>query len=160
MAAQFPEGTANDFRAQRGLADGVAHARDPATLRPSNVLGCGGMLRLPAYFVITALLATPLALLARGIACNPSDCNCMALCARQAAAHSEHLCGAARLAPMCGTHRSNHAIDYGFIAPIPPTAPIPRARLAELAVSNDFVTPEAQSAIAGSLSVPFHPPRS
>jgi len=118
------------------------------------------MLRLPAYFVITALLATPLALLARGIVCDPSDCDCMALCARQAAAHSEHLCGAAKHAPMCGTHRSNHAIDYGFIAPIAPTAPIPPARLAALAVSNDFVTPEAQSAITGSLSVPFHPPRS
>src|ERR1700690_2992600 len=118
------------------------------------------MLRFPVYLVIAALLATPLALLARGIACNPSQCDCMALCARQAAARDMHLCGATKHAPMCGTHRGNHALDYGFISPMAPTAPIPRAQLAGPSSSNEFVAAYAQSSVTGFLPAPFEPPRS
>jgi hypothetical protein len=119
------------------------------------------MLRLPAYLVILALLATPLALLARGIACNPSECDCMALCARQAAAQNMHLCGAREhAAPMCGTHRGNHALDYGFVAPIAPTAPIPLAQIAPLFVSSELVAPYEQSPVSGFVSALFEPPRS
>lgn len=120
------------------------------------------MLRLPAYLVVVALLATPLALLARGIACDPSACDCMSMCARQAGAHDQHLCGGAMhaTAPMCGTHRGNHALDYGFIAPLAPTAPLPRIQLAKPNASIEGVTRYAQSAIAGFLSAPFEPPRS
>jgi len=119
------------------------------------------MLRLPAYLVILALLATPLALLARGIACNPSECDCMALCARQAASQHMHLCGASKhAAPMCGTHRGNHALDYGFIAPIAPTAPIPLAQLAPLFASSEWVAPYEQSPVSGFVSALFEPPRS
>jgi hypothetical protein len=118
------------------------------------------MLRLPAYLVVVALLATPLALLARGIACDPSACDCISMCAREAAAHNQHLCGAVKQAPMCGTHRGNHALDYGFIAPLAPTAPLPRVQLAKPNASIEGVTWYAQSAITGFLSAPFEPPRS
>jgi hypothetical protein len=118
------------------------------------------MHRFPVYLVIAALLATPLALLARGIACNPSQCDCMALCARQAAARDMHLCGATKRAPMCGTHRGNHALDYGLIAPMAPTAPLPHAQVAPPAISNEFVAPYALSAVAGFSPAPFEPPRS
>jgi len=118
------------------------------------------MLRFPVYLVLLALLATPLALLARGIACNPSECDCMALCARQAATQNMHLCGATKRAPMCGTHRGNHALDYGFIAPMAPTAPLSHPRLARPAISNEFVAQYVQSSVAGFLSAPFEPPRS
>ena len=83
-----------------------------------------GMFRFPAILVVVALLASPLALLARGLACDSSQCDCMAMCQRQAA-HDRHLCGGIQHAPMCGTHQGRHAIDYGFVAPIPPTAPLP-----------------------------------
>jgi len=119
------------------------------------------MHRAQALLVVVALLATPLALLARGIACNPSECDCMALCARQAAAQNMHLCGASKhAAPMCGTHRGNHALDYGFIAPMAPTAPLPHAKVAPPAISDEFVAPYALSAVAGFSSAPFEPPRS
>jgi hypothetical protein len=118
------------------------------------------MLRFPAYFAIVALLAAPLALVARGIACNPSQCDCMALCARQAAAHDMHLCGATKHAPMCGTHRGNHSLDYGFIAPLAPTAPLPRIQLAPPTGASELLAAYTQAAIAGFSSAPFEPPRS
>jgi hypothetical protein len=118
------------------------------------------MPRFCYYTVILALLATPLALVARGIACNPSQCDCMAMCARQAAAQSMRLCGASRhAAPMCGTHRGNHALDYGFIAPMAPTAPVAPARLAQPDRANEFVASYSQSPVIGFSSTLFQPPR-
>jgi hypothetical protein len=121
------------------------------------------MLRFPAYLVIVGLLAAPLALLARGIVCNPAECNCMLVCAGQAshaAAADRRLCGSTKHAPMCGTHQGHHALDYGFIAPIAPTAPLPHAQLAAPLISHEFVALYAQSAVAGFSSAPFEPPRS
>jgi len=118
------------------------------------------MLRLPAYLVMIALLATPLALVARGIACNPSECDCMAMCARQGAERDLRLCGTTKHAPMCETHRGNHALDYGFIAPIAPTPPLTSVQLEGPTTSNEFVTEYAQSGVTRSLSEPFEPPRS
>jgi hypothetical protein len=119
------------------------------------------MLRFLSHLVIIALLATPLALLARGIACAPSDCNCaMAELASHSAAQNQHLCGATKHVPMCGTHPGHHPLDYGVIAPIAPTAPLPYAQLTRPAISAEIIAQYAQSTVAGVFSIPFEPPRS
>lgn len=140
-----------------------ANSRHPHAAKSSlSLTGCATILRMPrfpAILVVIAMLATPLALLARGLACDSSECDCMAMCQRQAA-QDRHLCGAVKHAPMCGTHQGRHAIDYGFIAPIAPTAPLPPAQLALPALSSEFLTPYTQFAVTGFASAPFEPPRS
>lgn len=121
------------------------------------------MFRAQAILVVIALLATPLALLARGIVCDPSECDCMIACAGQTshgAAQDRPLCGAAKRAPMCGMHQGHHALDYGLVAPIAPTAPLPHVKLTGPAISTEYVAPYAQSPVAGFSSAPFEPPRS
>jgi hypothetical protein len=115
------------------------------------------MFRTQAILVMIALLAAPLALLTRGIVCDPAECNCMTVCARHAA--QTPMCGAANHAPMCGTHQGRHALDYGFIAPFAPAIPLPHAQLAIPAVSNPFEAQYAQSPLAGFSAAPFQPPR-
>jgi hypothetical protein len=135
---------------------------DPLETRETRELECGRMLlmfRAQAVLVVIALLATPLVLVARGIVCDPAECTCMVVCARQVS-HSQPMCGAAKHAPMCGTHQGHHALDYGFIAPFAPAVPLPHAQLAAPASSSAFVAQYVQSPVVGFSSTPFQPPRS
>jgi len=118
------------------------------------------MFRTQAIVVVKALLSVPLALLARGLACDTSNCQCAAMCGAQE--HSAHrtLCGEAPRAPMCGTHQGHHALDYGFIAPIAPTAPLSQVKLDSPVLSRELIAEYAQSSVAGFFSAPFEPPRS
>jgi hypothetical protein len=117
------------------------------------------MTRLHSVLVVIALLAAPLALLVRGVVCDPAQCSCMMVCPVQAS-HSQPLCGAAKHAPMCGTHQGHHALDYGFIAPIAPTMLSAQIPVTIPGFSWEFVATLAQSAISGFVSAPFEPPRS
>jgi hypothetical protein len=117
------------------------------------------MPRFQAMLVVVALIAAPLSLLARGIACDPSTCDCAASCAMHLS-HSKPICGMAQHAPMCGTHQGHHALDYGFIAPFAPAAPLPHAQLARPLASQNFVVQFSQLSVDGVSPLPFEPPRS
>jgi hypothetical protein len=122
------------------------------------------MMRFHAIAVIVALLSTPMALLVRGIVCDPAECKCMTVCTGQgsnSASHANELCGAAKhTAPMCGIHQGHHALDYGFIAPIAPTMLSAQTAAPNPELSREFVVPMTRSAISGFIPAPFEPPRS
>jgi hypothetical protein len=107
------------------------------------------MARFHAIAVIVALLSAPMALLVRGIVCDPAECTCMTVCAghmSNSSGRAKDLCGAPKeSAPMCGTHQGHHALDYGFAAPM---------------VFREFVALYGQSSILGVAPAPFEPPRS
>lgn len=119
------------------------------------------MRRLEAILVIVAFLAAPIALLARGVFCDPAECDCMTICAHLVS-QGKPMCGMAKhaAAPMCGTHQGHHALDYGFIAPFAPAIPLPHAALSVPLASREFAPQLAQVSVDGIHSVPFEPPRS
>ncbi|MBZ5696078.1 MAG: hypothetical protein LAN36_12055 [Acidobacteriia bacterium] len=111
------------------------------------------MRRLRAIAVIVALLATPLALLARGMACEASACT---MCCPM---HTSHSHSGQPMACHCSTKSRNSAPDFGLIAPIAPTMPAPLVTLAVPdAVRQPFST-YTQSAVSSFLSAPLQPPR-
>jgi len=117
----------------------------------------------PAILVIVALLASPLALLARGLACANAECVCM--CARPHGHSSSPQSGSARLhraaeyCPYCGMKVKYHLADYGFIAPIAPTAPLPFIAIPSPAVARENAAIFTPSPVSGFLPEPFEPPR-
>lgn len=119
------------------------------------------MRRVEAIFVIVAFLAAPIALLARGVFCDPAECKCMTVCAHPMS-QSKPMCGMTQhsAAPMCGTHQGHHALDYGFIAPFAPAVPLPHAALAVPVGFREFAPQLMQLSVDGIYSVPFEPPRS
>jgi hypothetical protein len=124
------------------------------------------MLRIPAIAVMVAMFCAPLALLVRGIVCDPAECKCMTVCPMHhsaSASGAQVLCGSpanAGQAPMCGMHQGHHALDYGFIAPFAPTIISANATIASPTSSTEFTPLVAQSAVSGFLTTPFEPPRS
>lgn len=145
---------------------------------------CGNlpaMLRAQAVLVIIALLATPLALLARAI--DPSMTNCEGMCclphghhvprpapmhhatpvtpARDTSCHHEGALATSTLNCTldCAMHSNPHGSNYGMLNPIAPTKP---SNLFSLCLP--WQTQSASSgAIAfprsGFLASPFQPPR-
>jgi hypothetical protein len=109
------------------------------------------MRRVPSIVVIAALLATPLALLGRAMACESTTCTMMCL----PRAHSH---GALQICHCSG--KSHKLPDFGLIAPIAPAE-------TEAFVSIDQpsairLAPQVSSrlAVQGFSSTPFNPPRS
>jgi hypothetical protein len=117
------------------------------------------MARFSALAVMIALLAAPVSLVARGIFCDPSQCNCAVMCPMHAS-QSQPLCGMAKHAPMCGTHQGRHALDYGFISPFAPAVPLPHVQLANPLFSQGFAVQYAQFSVNGVSPSVFEPPRS
>jgi hypothetical protein len=123
------------------------------------------MRRAHAILVILALLATPMALLARSD-CNQSACDCMCdLVNRTLLAHGHHgpiLCGGQAAGSMhhCVMNTKHHPPDYGLNALMAPTAPPPVATLGSLPVAAQLTTSSALAAPSGFFSAPFEPPRS
>ncbi len=122
------------------------------------------MRRAHAILVILALLATPMALLARSD-CDSSACDCMCdLVNRTLLAHAHHgpaLCGqAAGSLHQCAMHTKHHPPDYGLNTLMAPTAPLPVASLmASITTAQAFAT-QMLSTPSGFLAAPFEPPRS
>src|SRR5208283_793194 len=91
------------------------------------------MRRAQAILVIVAILAAPLALLARGVNGDASECSSMCCLphGHHAAQHKDMECqhGAAGHIFKCNMTSSRHT-DYGLIAPIVPTVPSAIAFLA------------------------------
>ena len=131
------------------------------------------MRRAYATLVIVALLAAPLALLARGEGVDSGECDrmCCLRHSHHSGAMSHAKDGTAAEGTMC--HRSagvqkcecamrsgQNSIDHGFLAPIAPTAPSAIARILNPEVSREYFARFIEFAISGFLSAPFEPPRS
>jgi hypothetical protein len=134
------------------------------------------MRRAQAILVIIALLATPLALLARAIDPGMPDCNGMCCLPR----HSHHspttatnpssesqqdamAChhGAAGHMMECSMKSGQPRMDYGLVAPFPParTSALASLNIPKIKRHAGLQLPAANSP-AGFLASPFQPPRS
>lgn len=133
------------------------------------------MRRVQAILVIVALLATPLALLARAVDPGMPDCNGMCCLPHGAHHHAparnstpeppkdDMAChhGAAGHTMECSMKSGQQRMDYGLIAPFPPSrtssiALIDRPKASRLSNSQS----PAGNLSAGFFAGPFQPPRS
>ncbi len=132
------------------------------------------MRRVQAILVILALLATPLALLARADDSTMADCNGMCCLPHGSHHHSpiQHpatepdqsgmAChhGAPNHLMDCTMKSGQHQMDYGLLAPLPPARP---SALASVDVPKLIRIPASefpgQDLSAGFLEGPFQPPR-
>jgi hypothetical protein len=140
-------------------------------------VGCArlfAMRRAQAILVIVALLATPLALLARATDSGMPDCNGMC-CLPHGSHHSplrnpspapqqeEMAChhGAAGHMMECSMKSGQHRMDYGLLAPYPPAKTSALASLIVPRVSRIADSHlSAGNLSAGFLASHFQPPRS
>lgn len=91
------------------------------------------MRRFQSATVIIAMLAIPLALLARTGPCAETPCSRMCaiiLRSVNAAQHQRCVCGMAIGGQQCAGHSSRQVPDYGLNAPIAPTMPSARVTIA------------------------------
>jgi hypothetical protein len=120
------------------------------------------MRRAHAILVILALLATPMALLARSD-CDQAACDCICnLVNRALQAHrAPTLCGqAAGSLHQCAMNTKHHPPDYGLNTLMAPTAPLPTAALAASVATAQIFAPRMLSTPSGFFAAPFEPPRS
>jgi hypothetical protein len=122
------------------------------------------MRRAHAILVILALLATPMALLARSD-CDQSACDCMCTLVNKTLLAHGHgaplLCGqAAGSLHQCAMHTKHHPPDYGLNTLMAPTAPLPVASLTASVVAAPVFASQMLSMPSGFLAAPFEPPRS
>jgi hypothetical protein len=122
------------------------------------------MRRAHAILVILALLATPMALLARSD-CDQAACDRMCNMVNRALATQAHrapaLCGqAAASLHQCAMNTKHHAPDYGVNTLMAPTAPLPIAAFRASVATAQVFAPQALSAPSGFFAAPFEPPRS
>jgi hypothetical protein len=132
------------------------------------------MRRAQSILVIIAMLAMPLALLARSGSPGMTDCNGMC-CLPHGAHHSQtpiplqksqedgmdcHHATAPH-AIECTMKSSHHGMDYGLLAPFPPTRASALKSMEALSLSRTtrFRIP-AEQLSCGFLTDPFQPPRS
>ena len=120
------------------------------------------MRRTQAILVIVALLATQLALLARGVSGEASECSSMCCLSHghHAAQHKDMDCqhgGMAHVFECAMT--SGHHMDYGLIAPIVPAVPSAVTSVATPDVQRRIFSQFHEVSATGPLSVPFQPPR-
>lgn len=129
--------------------------------------------RAHAILVIVALLAAPLALLARGMGDDSDECNRM--CCLRHGSHSgtiPHATGSSSSEGMvchrnaaghdcgCAMRSGQNSTDYGFLAPIVPTAPSAIVNILSPNVSGKHFARLMEVTPSGYLSAPFEPPRS
>ncbi len=120
------------------------------------------MRRAQAILVIVAMLATPLALLARGVNGDASECSSMCCLAHghHAAQHKQMECDRAETGHCleCTMKSGSHS-DYGLLAPIVPTMPSAVAFVATPDARRHIFSQFREVSATGQLSVPFQPPR-
>ena len=120
------------------------------------------MRRAQAILVSVALLATLLALLARGVGSESPECSSMCCLSHghHAAQHKAMECqhGATGHLFECSMTSSHHTA-YGMVAPIVPTVPSALAYLAIPDNSREILAQFGELSAAGLVSVLFQPPR-
>lgn len=121
------------------------------------------MRRAQAVLVLIALLATPLALLARSEACADACTNscCIALhhSAKGPAAGHCHGANQAPSTRCCDEPTSNHALDYGFTILMPLSIIPGIAGIEAPAISRAVVAPNYLTVFPVFRSALFEPPR-
>ncbi|HVA71759.1 MAG TPA: hypothetical protein VNF02_01510 [Candidatus Limnocylindrales bacterium] len=122
------------------------------------------MRRIQAVSVIVALLAVPLALVARGYACAPQNCTMM--CCLSSGGHPAHAMnmdcqhsssGASACMMRCSSR--GKAVDYGLASPIAPTQLAEGFAIPALKVARLSLFPLRDMTSAGFTFEPFQPPR-
>jgi hypothetical protein len=159
-----------------GAASSAPTIANTCTCCPrAGVIEFLAMRRVQAILVIVALLATPLALLARAVDPGMSDCNGMCCLPHGGhhhfpvkntapASHEDEMaCHHGPFGHMmdCSMRSGQQRMDYGLIAPFPPArtsvvASIDRPKVSRRAGSQF----PAVNLSAGFLAGPFQPPRS
>jgi hypothetical protein len=123
------------------------------------------MRRAQAILVIVALLATPLALLARSAAGSMSGCTgmCCPTHGTHAARvlHEKMLChhGEAGHFFECSMTPGHHGIDYGLISTVAPTTPSAITSVGDPDIHRAFASEYREVATSRFLSTPLQPPR-
>ena len=123
------------------------------------------MRRAQAILVIVALLATPLALLARSAAGSMSGCAGMCCPTHGTHAtrvlHEKMLCHHGELGHVfkCTMTSGHHGVDYGLIAPVAPSAPSAIASVGIPGVGRAVTAQLHEVASSVFLSTPYQPPR-
>jgi hypothetical protein len=147
------------------LQPGRFNHRERWSLAPRNFAALSWpstMRRAQAILVIVAMLATPLALLARGVSSEASECSSMCCLSHghHAAQHKAMECdhGATGHVFECSMTSSRHTA-YGLIAPIVPTVPSAVAFLAIPDNGREILAQFGELSAAGLVSVLFQPPR-
>jgi hypothetical protein len=128
------------------------------------------MRRAQAILVIVALLATPLALLARGTAAGSMDCNGMCCLphgahhhASQPPGHDTASCEHGLLVHVfqCTMRTGHHGPDYGLSSSITPAKASALVTIASLhALQLGSLQLPVENISAGFQQNPFQPPRS
>ncbi|MFZ0638273.1 MAG: hypothetical protein WAN33_10870 [Candidatus Acidiferrales bacterium] len=114
--------------------------------------------RIQAASLIVALLAVPLALVARGYACGPQECT-MACCrGRHVMAKDCQHSASGAMSCATGCH-SQATPDYGLAAPIAPFQLSAGVQLPGLKAARAISPVAAVSDFAGYSPPPFNPPR-
>lgn len=151
----------NEFEGKHGLASlsriflqrkHDAETRDCAA--HLSVVGSPFVRRIPIFVVILALLATPLALLARARSCESPACT-MTCCLP----HGSHSRAGQWVTCHCSTKSGKRLPDFGLIAPIAPTTP---ERFGAVAAPDAVRYPVrfwSASLTQGFTATPFIPPR-
>ena len=120
------------------------------------------MRRAQAILVIIAMLATPLALLARGVNSEASECSSMCCLphGHHAAQHKDMECEHGATGHVFEyTMTSSHHTNYGLISPIVPTVPSAIASLEIPDVSREALAQFLKISASAVLAAPFEPPR-
>jgi hypothetical protein len=131
------------------------------------------MRRTQAILVILALLATPLALLARATGMDSMACNGMcclphgqhhsAANTSQRSPHDGMSCEHGALGHLleCAMKSGHQRLDYGFLSPLAPTKPSTLASVSALNLPRVArFQSRTETPSAGFVANPFQPPRS
>ena len=127
------------------------------------------MQRAQAILLVLVLFATPLALLARASFGLGSACN--NLCCLRHGAHAGHASdskesamschhGEAGHLMFCSMKAGHHLMDFGFLAPLAPTAPSSLVGLVLPVPARNAIAQSMDPLASGFFAAPFEPPRS
>ncbi|MGA9883097.1 MAG: hypothetical protein WBQ34_05200 [Candidatus Acidiferrales bacterium] len=119
------------------------------------------MRRVPSAIVIVALLAIPLALLARTGPCAQSQCSrmCDLILRSVRAQHMRCTCGMTADGSQCARNSSQKLPDYGLNAPMAPTMPSARVAVAAPSFSRRAIPRDVESSSFGFRFELIQPPR-
>ena len=136
-----------------------------------DMLAFLSMRRMQAILVVLAMLAAPMALLARAGACEQPCCATLCCASKHSAASQQasgketggmlcHRQGQAPSEPCIMKSGCNHALDYGFASPLPPTFLMAATVLIVPQLENEITGTAGISPQTGFALMPLQPPRS
>lgn len=119
------------------------------------------MRRVQSAMTIVALLAIPLALLARTGPCAQSNCSrmCAIILRSVRAQHMRCTCGMTTDGSQCPMNSSQKIPDYGLNAPMAPTMPSARVVVAAPGFTRRAIAREVESPTFGFRFELIQPPR-